>query len=370
MKFLLAVCATTLLLAGCSEEKVPEKAPKPVSTITLDTTKNYDSRTVSGIVQPADTTELSFEVSGKVEEVYFELGESFEKGDALAKLEQINYELAVKEREGQLSEARARLLETERDFKRKRDLVKDGAVSRSQFDISKSQYESAKDQVDIAKARLGMAREDFDDTVLIAPYVGTISARYIEPSQRITPNAPAFLIEGDQGLEVSVLAPEAIIKSLSIGKEARVNIPALNKGFNAAISEIGTAAEDANAFPVVLEVSSDDTRGLKTGMSAEATFKLGKDTNYENSFTLPVSAVIADENDSHFIYKVVMGSEDQEHDHVLERIAITVIEYFDQDVIVQGDIKEGDRVVDAGLAFLQDGQAVSPINGGVQRYNP
>lgn len=372
MKHLMALFMATLFLIGCSEDKVVEKKPKPVSTLAVSSIKNYDSRIISGVVQPSDTTELSFEVSGKVEDIYFELGEAFMEGDELAKLEQINYELAVQEREGQLSEARARLLETEQDFKRKQDLVKDGAVSRSQFDISKSQYESAKDQVDIAQARLGMAREDLDDTVLVAPYAGTISGRYIEPAQRVTPNAPAFLIQGDNGLEVSVLAPEAIIKSLSVGKEAQVNIPALNKNFDAVISEIGSAAEDANAFPVVLEISAEKTQGLKTGMSAEATFKLDKEENDEfvNNFTLPVGAVIADENDTHFIYKVIKNKDSNDHAFVIKRISVKVIEYFDQNAIIKGDVAEGDRIIDAGVAFLRDGQAVAPINNTIKRYNP
>lgn len=356
---------------GCSEQEAPKKNPKPVSTITLSETQNFNKRIISGVVQPSDTTELSFEVSGKVEEVYFELGEAFKKGDKLAELEQTNYQLAVREREGQVSEARARLLETEQDFKRKRDLIKDGAVSKSQFDISKSQYESAKDQVEIAKARLGMAKENLKDTILIAPYAGTISDRSIEPSQSIRANMPAFTIQGDNGLEVSVLAPEAIVKSLSIGKKAEINIPAINKNFNAEISEIGTAAEDANSFPIIIKIASDqDMQFLKTGMSAEAVFKLSKDMEFKDSFNVPVSAVMAGEGNSHFIYKIETQNKENESNHVLKHIAVNILEYYDQNAIIQGDLAEGERVVGAGLAFLQDGQAVSPIDGNIERYNP
>ena len=142
MKRTLMIALCTLILGACSEEKTVQKLVKPVSTMIIGETKTYESRVVSGVVQPSDTTQLSFEVTGKVQEVYFELGEGFEKGQPLAKLDQINYELAVKEREGQLSEAKARLLESRRDFERKSDLVKDGAVSKSQFDISKSQFET------------------------------------------------------------------------------------------------------------------------------------------------------------------------------------------------------------------------------------
>ena len=384
MKRFILLTLPFLILGACSEQEAPKKTPKPVSSIVIDATKAYDSRVISGVIQQADTTDLTFEVPGKVEAVYFELGERFEKGAPLAKLEQNNYLLIVKEREGQVSEAKSRLLEAQKDFKRKQDLVKDGAVSRSQFDVSKSQFDSAKDQVEIAEARLGIAQEDLADTVLTAPYDGSLAARYIEPSQRVSPNAPALMVQGENGLEVSVLAPEAMLSSIEIGKSARVDIPALNMGFDSVIIEIGSAAEEANAFPVILKILSENTQKLKTGMSAEATFKLDRAVASQNGIILPVSAILADAQDSHFIYKVLENTEtrlsesDDEKqseaiknaEYFLSKSPIKVVQFFDQHAIVSGEVKEGERIIDAGLAFLQDGQAVSIIDEGKRLYNP
>ncbi|MFP3675450.1 hypothetical protein SB724_21785, partial [Bacillus sp. SIMBA_031] len=68
------------MLSGCSEEQVPEQKLKPVSAIELKKTNSFDSRILSGVIQPADTTTLTFEVSGKVEDVFFDIGEAFDKG--------------------------------------------------------------------------------------------------------------------------------------------------------------------------------------------------------------------------------------------------------------------------------------------------
>jgi RND family efflux transporter MFP subunit len=326
-------------------------------------------------------------VTGKVQEVYFELGEGFEKGQPLAKLDQINYELAVKEREGQLSEAKARLLESRRDFERKSDLVKDGAVSKSQFDISKSQFETAKDQVDIAKARLGMAKEDLDDTTLKAPYKGTVAARMIEPSQRVSPNMAAFTVQGDNGLEVSVLVPESLLSSISIGKVASIEIPAVNMDFNAVIKEIGTAAEDASSFPVTLKINSEDTQKLKPGMSAEVTLEFDRVQEFAEGFKLPVNALLAESENRHFVFKLtkpetisqnnangqeaIAPEQTQNPDEfILTKAPVEIIQLFDQHAVVGGDLKEGEIIVDAGLPFLSDGLKVTPISKGVNRYNP
>ena len=387
MKRTLMIALCTLILGACSEEKTVQKLVKPVSTMIIGETKTYESRVVSGVVQPSDTTQLSFEVTGKVQEVYFELGEGFEKGQPLAKLDQINYELAVKEREGQLSEAKARLLESRRDFERKSDLVKDGAVSKSQFDISKSQFETAKDQVDIAKARLGMAKEDLDDTTLKAPYKGTVAARMIEPSQLVSPNMAAFTVQGDNGLEVSVLVPESLLSSISIGKVASIEIPAVNMDFNAVIKEIGTAAEDASSFPVTLKINSEDTQKLKPGMSAEVTLEFDRVQEFAEGFKLPVNALLAESENRHFVFKLtkpetisqnnangqeaIAPEQTQNPDEfILTKAPVEIIQLFDQHAVVGGDLKEGEIIVDAGLPFLSDGLKVTPISKGVNRYNP
>ena len=387
MKRTLMIALCTLILGACSEEKTVQKLVKPVSTMIIGETKTYESRVFSGVVQPSDTTQLSFEVTGKVQEVYFELGEGFEKGQPLAKLDQINYELAVKEREGQLSEAKARLLESRRDFERKSDLVKDGAVSKSQFDISKSQFETAKDQVDIAKARLGMAKEDLDDTTLKAPYKGTVAARMIEPSQRVSPNMAAFTVQGDNGLEVSVLVPESLLSSISIGKVASIEIPAVNMDFNAVIKEIGTAAENASSFPVTLKINSEDTQKLKPGMSAEVTLEFDRVQEFAEGFKLPVNALLAESENRHFVFKLtkpetisqnnangqeaIAPEQTQNPDEfILTKAPVEIIQLFDQHAVVGGDLKEGEIIVDAGLPFLSDGLKVTPISKGVNRYNP
>jgi multidrug efflux pump subunit AcrA (membrane-fusion protein) len=61
------------------KKKTVQKLVKPVSTMIIGETKTYESRVVSGVVQPSDTTQLSFEVTGKVQEVYLSLAKALKK---------------------------------------------------------------------------------------------------------------------------------------------------------------------------------------------------------------------------------------------------------------------------------------------------
>ncbi|WP_301003437.1 hypothetical protein [Pseudoalteromonas sp.] len=67
------------ILSGCSEEQVSEKKLKPVSVIELNKAKSFDSRILSGVIQPANTATLMFAVSGKVEDVFLKLARLLKK---------------------------------------------------------------------------------------------------------------------------------------------------------------------------------------------------------------------------------------------------------------------------------------------------
>ncbi|KPH90290.1 MFP transporter [Pseudoalteromonas undina] len=370
MNHIVVFLVIIFMLSGCSEEQVPEQKLKPVSAIELKKTNSFDSRILSGVIQPADTTTLTFEVSGKVEDVFFDIGEAFDKGEPLAKLEQTKYLLAVQEAKGQVSNAKATMLNVKQDFERKASLVDDGAVSGAQYDAAKSQYESAKDKVDIAQVRLAMAKEKLKDTTLIAPYAGTISKRNIEPSQQVSPNISALLIQGKESFEVSALAPEGLLSSLTIDKPAKVTISALDKSLNAKIKEIGSAAQGANAFPIILKISANDIAGIRTGMSAEVQFK--QQQGESHGFMVPVSAIMAKENNQHFVFKLITTAQadSQQAGYVLQKTTVDVMKFFAQKAQIKGDLKEGEQIVNAGMAFLHDGQKVTLIEGKIKRLNP
>lgn len=355
------------ILSACGEEEEKPAPPKTVSWIEIGDTNQDVVREIAGILQPAETAQISFEVPGIVESVKVDLGQRFEEGDILAELDKNVYELTVKQREGELSEARARLVEARNDYNRKRDLVSSGTVSKSEFDSAKSTFEAAKAQVEVAKSQLGLAQEDLDDATLIAPYSGSISMRNIEPSQRVAAGTVAFEIQGNAALEVAVSVPETIIGQLTLKDTAHITFPAAGdaQNINGTITEIGTQAENANAFPVVLTLPQQFSF-LKPGMTAEVVFALNNsNADKQGFFRVPATAVHAGDQDGYYIYKII-GQDDGK---ILQKASVTLQEMREQDVFITGDIKSGDKIVRAGLPFLNDQQKVSLIGTDTKRYN-
>ncbi len=363
--FILGAC---LLVAACSEQQAYTPITKTVMAVNPSAANELEKRTLSGVLRPVDESVLSFEIPGVVQTVNVNLGDRFKKGDVLASIDSKLFELAVRQRQGQLSEAKSRLTEAKVDYERKSKLSESGAISQADVDVAKARYQSLLDQVEIAETQVAIALEDLADTQLIAPYEGSIAIRHVEPSQQISPSSAIFTIQGSDALEVSVLVPESMIAQIKTGDEVQVDVIINRQRQSVAgyVFERGNQAQEANAFPVTVALKEADsidakrTGALQSGMSAEATFTSMAGNVPNGSLRAPLSSVAADNNNEHFVMALNPSSTPSPlgSQYEIQKVAVTVHEFHSEYVIFtpQSPIQ---KLVKSGVDFVRDGQVVS-----------
>ena len=366
MRIAFAIILMLFLSAGCSEPKEQSALLRSVVATEVTLSDGSEARVLSGVAQPAETSQLSFELAGIVDTVNVNLGDTIEKGDVLASIEARVFELAVKQRRGQLSEVKARLNEAQTDYQRKQQLIDSGAVSQAELDVAPTQLKSLRDQVEVARAQLELAEEDLADTRLIAPYAGTISERHIEPSQRITPAQPAFTIQGKAGIEVAVLMPENLVNKVAVGDAVSVAVSAIEQmALEGQIFEVGSRAQSANAFPVTVRLN-DTPANLQPGMSAEVTFRY-QNGNTDTGFVVPLSAVASADNNQHFLWHLTRT--DASDEFAVSAMPVKVLSMDKETARVQGGLNDGMQIVRSGVGFLKEGQRVHIANGHPRLFN-
>ncbi|MBF0192907.1 MAG: efflux RND transporter periplasmic adaptor subunit [Magnetococcales bacterium] len=355
------------ILFGCSEEKKQVKIPpRPIAWIKVATADMDQVRRISGVLKAAEKARLSFDVSGKIKSVLVNLGDEVKAGDILAALDESNYKLNTNASKGQLQEAKAALVDAQNRFDRQKTLFKKGLVAKAGYDNAKAVLDRASSSVKVLVAQLNLSKKNLSDTALIAPYDGKITARFIEPSQRISVGESCFEIEGKQGLEIAVMAPENLIASLTKEGSFATTFPAIpGVTLKAKITEIGTQAEKANAFPVTL-ILLDEVPGLRSGMSAEVDFTfVGKGrTGYQGAIIrVPPSAIMAGAGQEMyaFVYDEKTG--------VVNRRTVQGENLRNNEFMISSGLKPGEIVATAGVVYLHDGQKVSLLNVGVKKYN-
>lgn len=354
-------------LTACEEEPPPPpERIRAVKTIVVAERASGNSRQFPGVIEAVDTSSVSFEVSGIVQEVRVNAGDSIDAGQVLAVLDRKPFELNVTSAEANLARSQAQVAEAKSSYERERRIYAQdpGATTQKRIEQNRANYESKRQSVSYARAQLDLAKRDLEKTALLAPFEGVVASRSVEPFEEVRRGQPIFELFVEGAMQVAVQIPENMIENVYVGQPAEIRLPTLdNRVLGGAITEVGSAAQGANAFPVKATIGATDSR-IRPGITAELTLLLPGEYQ-ENSFLVPLTAIGPGEGASDaFLF-------------VFDRATSTVrrADVASQGVVgdlvaVSGDINPGDLVVVAGVSFLSDGQKVKlletapPAGGG------
>jgi RND family efflux transporter MFP subunit len=347
------VAAAGIFLAACSEEqKRVELPPRAIKAFTITEVASGQTRKFSGIVQATNTSALSFQNGGNVQQVQVNLGDRVRKGQTLAVLDKKPYQLDVQAANAELDRARAILTRQRDEFGRQKKLFSQGWIAKARLDKYEQSYKSADSAVDYARSKLGIAKRDLGNTVLRAPFDGVIAKKSVDPFVEVKAGQKLFEIEASGALEVRFDIPETTISRVTLGMPVTVTFPtAPGKVLQARITEIGSSAGRANAFPVKAGLD-DPPSQVRSGMTAEAILLL-KQEGTKSAYLVPLAAVApADKSGQGYVF--IFDPKTQK----VKKSPIKGKGATDNFVHVYEGVKAGDIVAAAGVTFLNDGQKV------------
>ncbi|QBG35553.1 efflux RND transporter periplasmic adaptor subunit [Litorilituus sediminis] len=366
MRILLITLLATLLVACNKPVEQSKKVVRPIMWTQASLSKLEQIRTLSGVVAPVEATKLSFEVNGKIQSIKVNLGDEVVKGQELARLNQQSFNLGLQSAQAKYEQAKASLADAKNTYTRYQKLIKQGVISQSGFDNAKATYDASKSAADVAKAQVDISRKNLQDSILLAPYDGIITKRLFEPSQQISAAQSVFEIEGKHGLEVRVMVPETLIQELTKDAILPIKFPVLPElAMQGRITEIGTRAESANAFPVTVVLQENSTL-LRAGMTAEVEFSfegVGRTGHRGPSIKVPLTALRAGLEQTAYVFVY------NPNDSKVYKTAVQTENVLKNQVFISSGLKDGDIIATAGVAFLRDGQEVTLLDNHTQRFN-
>lgn len=341
--------AIAMLLSACG--KAPDssgEAPRarPAKLITIGQKDEDEFLNYPATVKAENVSALSFEVSGVVEEISVVESQRVEEGDILAKLDE-------RDLLTQLQSAQAQFDSANSEFERAERLIKEDA-------ISKSDYEQRLSARDVNKAKLDTSQKALEDAVLIAPFSGNIAEVLIKEKQAIQSSTTAITILGQGGMEATINLPASIMAHaqktdrieestylvFSFAPEQR--IPALFK-------EANLSADSASqTYSVTFTFSSPDNMNVLPGMNATLWFKDPRNVGNETvQLAIPITSVGID-GDQQYVWVV-----DNTNMSVSRRV-ITVQDGVGEMLVVTSGLQMGDTIVAAGISSISAGMKVQP----------
>lgn len=348
-----ALAVVALALGACEEEPpaVVEQI-RAIKTITVSERSGGQVRRFPGLVEAVDTSAISFEVAGNTREVKVNVGDRVAGGQVLATLDETPFKLNVEAAEAELGKAKASLAEKQNEFDRQRTLYAKDWVSKAAFDQALAARDSRKNEVAFAVSKLNLARRDLEKTVLIAPFDGVVANKFVDPFQEVARGEKVFEVYAEGAMEVVISVPETAIGDIHLGLPADVGFPAEGvENLNGRISEIGTVATEANAFPIKVALIEPPAKVLP-GMTAEVSLILGSQ-NDAAAYLVPLTAVAPGEQpESGYVFVY-----DPETATVRKNL-VRGRGVRDNRVVVTEGLEAGQIIAVAGVSFLRDGQKV------------
>ena len=318
------------------------------------------SRRLAGLVQAAQRTKLGFEVAGRVASVRVDDGDPIQRNEVLATLEPRTFDLAVREARAALAGARASAGEAADTLERSRALLERGAETRAAFLRAEASEARTRSRVAQAQATLATALERRADATLRAPFDGRVASRLIEPSETVRVGQTVLQIQGDRGFEVLVSAPSAVAERVAVGSTHRVVFLGRKAELSGRVVQVAARPNARQAYPVTLRLTASPDF-LRSGMTAEV--ELALPTGATDAVSIPVEAFrFRSENESAVVYVF-----DEAAGTVRER-AVEIAEVDDDRALVTSGLERGERLADRGVAFLRDGQAVTLLGVGPDRF--
>lgn len=345
----LPIMLCTLLLivniTGCKDkEKKKPPVVKPVKTMVINVRTATTERTFPGTVIASQEAVLSFQVPGQLLQLPILEGDAVKKEQVIAAIDPKKYELQVKE-------MRAKYIRTKADYGRAAQLVGAGHISRSDYDAKRAAFLTA-------EANLGTARRDLRDTKLFAPFAGVIAKKYVENYEFVKAKQPIAEIHDITHVDVIINMPENIIIRIQknqVKKIIAIFEAAPEREFNVTFKELSTKADpETQTYRVRLTMPAPKDINILPGMTVTVTAWLPDyGSGGKEYYVIPASSVFVDKNNQSSVWIV------DEKTMTVKRISVTVARMSNGDIRILKGLKPGDRIVTAGVHFLQEGEKVS-----------
>ncbi|MCZ2721434.1 efflux RND transporter periplasmic adaptor subunit [Marinomonas sp. 15G1-11] len=351
-----AVLSAILLLSACSseDETVVETKPdiiRPVKLFTINTQNAVDIRRFPGELKASQEADLAFRVGGQLQTLNAIAGKKVKKGELLAQLDPKDFQLKV-----DLAEANYRLAKA--TFNRVQSVYKQNATTQAQYD-------EAKASLDQAENALTQAKNQLSYTQLTAPFDGVISTVSTENFQYVNATQALIHIQNINQLDVVFQVPEKLIiniQSHEIAYKPSVVIDAAPS--NVLIGKYkkhNTTPDDTTkAYDVTLslQASNDKSITLLPGMTASIDINIGELLGAEKNILVPVEAVLEAHTPSGEANRMVWVFNPETNR--VESRTITIGALQEDTIEVIDGLKDGDRIVSAGVHSLNKDIPVRP----------
>jgi RND family efflux transporter MFP subunit len=231
------------------------------------------------------------EVGARLLRIQRDEGARVQRGEVLAVLDPIDFQLSHERAQAALKMAEATLAHAEAEKERADSLVKTGGITDKDHLATQMNLRVAGASVAQARAEVSMAAQQLARSTVRAPFAGRVANRLADPGALLAAGTPIFTVVDDSTLEFRAAVPSASYNRVKVGAPVDVSVDAVpGQAIPGRVARIAPLVEErSRSFEAVVEVPGSSQ--LVGGLFARAVVRVGR---VAGALVVPPTALVRD----------------------------------------------------------------------------
>jgi membrane fusion protein, multidrug efflux system len=216
-----------------------------------------------GYARPLREVVLSVERPGKLLKLVGEVGDYLQKNSHVARVRSLGLWSQRSGAKARISEIKASLGQTKRDFSKIKKLRTKGVVTQNEVEMAELQLKTRKTQLRSANASLSQVNENLYGTSVFAKFSGEVAAKYQSEGNFVNMGTPLIKLVDLSKIKITVGVSELTVTKLKVSEKVEVRSVAWpGRIWEGVIISIAPANDPSSgSFPVEIEIpNSPDLR--------------------------------------------------------------------------------------------------------------
>jgi RND family efflux transporter MFP subunit len=303
---------------------------------------------VTGTLKAVRTAMVKARVAGELVMLEVREGDAVKMGQIVARVDNTEYLARQRQAQQQAEAARAQVDVAQRQFDNNNALVNQGFISKTALDTSMANLNGAKASYQAALSALDVSTKALDDSVLKAPLNGFVSQRFVQPGERVAPEARIIEIVDLSQLELEATLTSAEAMNVKVGQIAKLNVEGTSQEVSARVLRINPSAQTGSRS-VLVYLGLQSHPLLRQGVFVQGS--LG--TQKVQAVVVPLESVRSDKTKPY-----VQTLQDNQVVHLQVELGAKG-EADGKAVMALKEIKEGTRVLAPSAGAVRDGTLIT-----------
>ena len=275
-------------LGVCSAALSFSLQAEPLAVVKAEYREVAQTYSVEGVMEAVRQSTVSAQISGRVKEVNFDVGDTVKKGQVILRIDERETEQALAGSQAQVMQAQAALTQAKANYERSLQLFEQKYISQSALDKTKADFDMAKAQAAASEAGESQQALARGYASVIAPFTGVVAQRLVEVGEMMTIGKPMMVGFDPSQLRVVVNVPQYKLAEIGTHPKVSVELTSVKRWVKAAAVSVQPSADSRTHSTQVRINMPANEKGIYPGMFVRAHFAVGK----ANKLLIPASAVV------------------------------------------------------------------------------